>query len=338
MKRVLVTGASGFVGRSITKRLLSAGYQIRAQYRRESPPDGLVEASREGADLVRCDLVRLTAENRLGTLLEDVWGVVHCAARVSQTGPKSLFETINIDVTKALLESAAAFGCRRFLYIGSMAVHGFGNHFESGEDGPYFRLSSHYQRTKKIAENIVIASRYKSLSTTVLRAGLVYGPGVSTVLKIVMELIAMHKLPMIGGFGVYNCFVYVEDFAEAVSLALASNGAEGEIFNITGDGQVTVKEAAVGAAKLMGKPPPRINIPAWTALSAGIVVDRIYALFRLRGEPMISRYLAEQLRSDFHFSSAKAKRLIGYAPQVDWENGLEQTVAAFMKANPALFD
>jgi nucleoside-diphosphate-sugar epimerase len=338
VKRVVVTGASGFVGRGIVTALLEVGYQVVAQYRRENPPEELREAAAKGADLFRCDLLRASEEKRLADLLTDAWGVVHAAANVSLTGPKSHFESTNVDVTRELLDAAAAAGCKRFLYVGSMAVHGFHEHFDTTENGPYYRLSCHYQRTKKAAENIVIGIKYRELTATVLRAGFVYGPGASTIMSLVLELVAKEKLPLLGGFDVYNCFVHVRDFARAVCLSLEAPAAAGEVFNIAGDNQVTLKEAAVAAAEIMGKRPPRIKLPAGLALGAGIILERIHTALRLPGEPILSRYIAGQLTSNFHFNSGKAKRLLGFAPAVGWESGLRETVEAYMKTHPELFD
>ena len=337
MKHILVTGASGFVGRNTTKALIEAGYKVRAQYRREKPPAELLEAARNGAELYRADLIELFEENRGEELTDGIEGIIHAAARVSFAGNRHAFKKANVDVTRGLLESAAAAGCSRFIYVSTMSVHGFGGHFYSKEEGPYYRLISNYQKSKKAAENLVAGFRDDSLKTAVLRLGFVYGPGDTKILKTVFDLLASGRMPMIGDFDVYNCLLFVEDCAQALRLALESPLNSGEILDITGNDLVTLKEAIFAAAALMGKPPPRIKVPPWAAGIAAAVLDFMYTFFHLRGEPVPSKYLVQQLSSNFHFTSEKAGKLLGFAPATDWQKGLKKAIAAYKTENPQKF-
>lgn len=333
MKLVLVTGASGFVGRNITRALLKAGYRVRAQYRRENPPEELVEAAGDGAELMRGDLVEEMAGGGAEGLLEGVDVIVHTAANVSQTGPRRAFELINVDVTRWLLESAAVLGCGRFIYLSSVAVQGFGEHKFSSEDGPYFGLISNYQKSKREAENIVSAFDQKNMPATILRLGFVYGPGDKKILHTVFDLLDAGKLPLINGFDVYNCLLYVDDLVHAVILAIESPLAANQIFNIAGNDLVTLRDALNEAARLLRKPAPRIDIPVRVARIAGFLMEKVFTLFRLSGEPNISPYLVEQLSSNYHFTSDKAKELIGYAPKVGWQTGLKKVIEAYRAEN-----
>ena len=338
MAGILLTGASGFIGRNITRALAKRGYRFRAQYRRPNPPAELLEAASAGVELVRADLVEMHRKNSLGKLLEGVEAVIHTAAKVTTTGLRREFDEINIDATNGLLQAASDFGCRRFVYLSSMAVHGFGEHLFSTENGPYYRLTSNYQRTKKKAENIVARHKDLSMRTVILRPGFVYGPGDTTTLKPVFDLPVAGRMPMIGGFGVYSCLVYIDDFVQAVTLALETALTTGEIFDIAGNDLVTLKEAVFTAAAALGAKPPQPDISPRLAGIAGGLLDFVHRVFRIDREPLISRYLAQQLSHNFHFSSDKAKALLGYAPQVEWQQGLRKAVEAYREGNPRLFD
>ena len=336
MKSILVTGASGFIGRNVTNVLQKAGYQVRAQYRRAEPPEELVKAAESGVELVREDLVGLLKSDGYERLLDGIDAIVHIAAKVTTTGSWRLFREINIDVTRELLHQAEISGCRRFVYLSSMAVHGFGPHSYSSETGPYYKLISNYQKSKKASENIVIGYPGDTPSTVVLRPGLVYGPGDTTTLKPAMDLLSTGKMPMIGGFNVYSCHVYIDDFVQAVKLALEAEGVKREIFDIAGDDMVTLRDAIFTAAKLMGKDQPKTNIHPRVAAAAGFVLDSVYKVLRIQSEPLISRYLAQQLSYNFHFSPEKAKKMLGYAPRISWKEGLRKAVESYMLNNQKL--
>ncbi|MBN1686913.1 MAG: NAD-dependent epimerase/dehydratase family protein [Spirochaetales bacterium] len=338
MERILVTGASGFVGRNITKALVADGYRIRAQYRRADPPEELRQAAAAGVELVRADLVESFENDRGGKLLEGIEAVIHTAAKVTTTGPRRMFDRINVEATRRLLQAASGAGCRRFVYLSSMAVHGFGEHLSSTENGPYYKLITNYQKTKKAAENIVSGYKCASMQTVILRPGFVYGPRDTTTLKPVFDLLVSNSLPMIGGFDVYSCLVYIDDFVKAVRLALQAEIPSGEIFDIAGNDTVTLKEAVLAAAAIMGVKPPWINISPALAMFAGGILDFVYKVLGINKEPLISRYLAQQLSYNFHFSTGKAKTLLGYVPEVDWRQGLEKAAAAYKRDNPRLFD
>lgn len=333
MQNILVTGASGFIGRNITKTLQRAGYKVRALYRRAEPPRELNEAAESGAELIRGDLVKMLGNNAAAELVEGVEVIIHTAAKVTTTGKWSAFEKINIDVTSDLLKRAEDEGVKRFVYLSSMAVHGFGEHMFSNEAGPYYRLITNYQKSKKAAENLVSAYRGDRLSTIILRPGLVYGPGDTTTLKPALDLLSAGKMPMIGGFHVYSCHVYIDDFVQAVKLAVEADGLNGEVFDIAGDDMVTLREAIFTAAALMGTDAPKIDLPPMLANTAGAVLDLFHRVFRIDREPLVSRYLAQQLSNNFHFSSEKAKKLLGYSPGVNWQEGIKKTVEAYLREN-----
>lgn len=333
MKKILVTGASGFIGRNIVRNLIDAGFDVRAQYRRTHPPQELEKRSGSGPELVRVDLLKAMRKGELAALVEGVETVVHAAAKVSTTGSRRSFEAINVNVTRELLKSAQACGCRRFVYLSSMAVHGFGDHLFTTESGPYYRLITNYQKTKKASENIVVGFGGGEMNTLVLRPGMVYGPGDTTTLKPVFDLLMAGKMPLIGKFDVYSCPVYIDDFVQAVRLAVDYDGSPGEVFNIAGNDMVTLREAVFAVSADLGVQAPRVSIPPRVAIIAGSFLDIAHRLFGIADEPLISRYLAEQLSHNFHFSSDKAKALLGYSPRVDWHHGLKLAVAAYKRQN-----
>ena len=326
VKRVLVTGASGFIGGNVVLELARRNYEVRAQYRREQPTEKLELARTLGAELVRADL---TDESNLAHLLEGVDVVVHAAARVKLFGPVKQFAYINIDATKNLLQKASAAGCGKFLYLSTMSVHGFGQHLESDESGPYYPLISTYQKTKKAAENMVMAYRDPTMECTSIRLGFVFGPGDTTTLKPVFDMLVAGHLPLIGGFDVYNCPIYIDDAVDVITRAMESDAVGGELLNVSSGEKILLRDAIYKSAEYFGKPKPRFNISALLAMVAAAIMEFVYKRLYIKGMPPLTRYLVAQVRHDFHFSSEKIQRLLGYKMSEHWHESLKKAIDSY---------
>ena len=175
--RVLVTGASGFIGGWIARALHERGNSVRAVYRREAAPPGLRELEEAGAETLRLDL---TSRSGAAEAARGMDAVVHAAARTGDWGEPRHFREQNYELTARVLEAAAGSGARTFVYIGSIAVHGFGVHRGTTEAGPYYPHVHPYQVTKKMAEDLVLSRNGAGLKSCVIRPGIVYGPGDTT--------------------------------------------------------------------------------------------------------------------------------------------------------------
>lgn len=322
---VLVTGASGFIGGKIAVELCQRGYRVRAQYRRPDLTGDLQHAGVLGAELVRIDLT----QEPLHDLTDGVDYVIHAAAMVQPVGPISRFAEINVVSTQRLLQSAKSAGCRKFVYISSMTIHGFGEHVDSDETGPYFRLISAYQRTKKQAENFVMAQSCPDMPCTSVRPGLVFGPGDTAILKRVFDLLSAGRLPLIGGFQVLNCPIFIDDLVEVIIRAMELDASNGEIFNVSRGEKIILRTAVENACELFDRPLPRLNIPRGLVMFASTFVDTVFTLLRLRGTPALSKFLALQLCTNFHFSAEKTERLLGFCVDSPWEEQLKLTVEAY---------
>jgi nucleoside-diphosphate-sugar epimerase len=329
---VLVTGASGFVGGVLARHLLEAGYRVRAAYRRAQAPPHLQSLAASGAGLARGDLE--SAEDRR-RLLAGCGSVIHCAALASDWGTYERFHRLNVDVAAGLLEDAAAAGCGCFVFISSGAVAGFGRHVFSDETGPCYPLFSNYARTKRAAEQAVLARNSAAFKTTAIRPTNVYGPGDTTTYYRIFDALERGLLSTVAGGRALNALIYVDDLAAAVLAALKRPESGGEVFTISGGELVCWRELLDYMASLLGVPAPRRDVPLPLAYAAAWAVSGFYKLFLPRKVPPLTRYRIAHVANDYHFSIEKSRKLLGFRPKVLWPEGLRRTAEAYRRDKAA---
>jgi nucleoside-diphosphate-sugar epimerase len=329
---VLVTGASGFVGGVLARHMLDAGYRVRAAYRRAQPPPHLQALAEAGAEAVRGDLEAAADRRRL---LTGCASVIHCAALASDWGPYERFRRLNLDVTVGLLADAEQAGCHSFVFISSGAVAGFGRHVFSDETGPYYPLFSNYARTKRAAEQAVLARNSGAFKTAAIRPTNVYGPGDTTTYYRIFDALERGMMSTVAGGRALNALIYVEDLAAAVRAALERPESAGEAFTISGGELVCWRELMDYMAALLGVPAPRRDVPLPVAFAAAFTVSGLYKLFLPRKVPPLTRYRIAHVANDYHFLIEKSRRLLGFCPRVLWPEGLRRTAEAYQRDRAA---
>jgi nucleoside-diphosphate-sugar epimerase len=301
-------------------------------YRRAEPPPQLLSLEKLGAELARGDLVEPKAARQA---VDGVDAVVHAAGPSQYWGPERLFRTTVYEASLRLLEASRAAGCRVFLYLSSLSVHGFGPHRGSTEEGPYYPLVVDYQRYKRRTEEAVIAACTPSFRTLVLRPGDVYGPGDFTTFYRLLHYQRKGVKGVVGHGRFLTSLVYVEDLAQAVALALRSDGTAGELINITGGEEVTWKQALDYTASLLGAR-PWLTLPVPVArFVVRVILTPFFAVVPLSVGQYLTRYAIDHVAYDFHFNIDKARRLLGFRPEVDWREGLRRTVEAYLSHEQA---
>jgi len=328
MDSILVTGASGFLGGYIARGLLEKGYKLRLQYRRSSPPSLLTMLREKGAELIRLDL---TSPGAAEEAVAGVDGVVHTAALIADWGSRKLFTRINAELPKKLAHAAREKGCRRFIYISSIAVHGFGFHRGTSEEGPYYTPISSYQKTKLQAEQYILDAHSEAMETAIIRPGNIYGPGDTTTFYPIFDAMMKGIMGYTGRGDRLTCPVYVEDVVQAVVKAYEEEGSGGEIFNITGGEEVTWKDILEHAACLLGVKPPVLRLPVFPARLLALLLESVYFVLRIKSAPPITRYRVDTVSNDYHFDIGKAKEVLGFTPETDWRTGFQRTVEAYLK-------
>lgn len=315
---LLITGASGLVGQNFARRAVSAGYNVLAMVRRGSDRSIL---SSLPVRFVEADLAQ---PESLPAALSDAEIVVHAAAQLGDWGRPEKYRALNVVALEHMLHAVERFGrLRRWIQISSQGVYPVRHHYGTDEtEPPELNNLDGYTQTKAEAEVVLQHHvREHGLPAVILRPGFVYGPGERHALSRVVEKIRTGKMKLIGrGDRVLNN-TSVENLCDAILLAIETPGIDGETFNIRDERLVTREEFVFTIADYLRKPHPR----RISERLAKAIVGPIEAIARLRGRqtpPILTRGQIKFLTQNLDFSIEKAKRVLGYRPRVDFQDGI----------------
>jgi nucleoside-diphosphate-sugar epimerase len=321
---VAVTGASGYTGGHLVHALRQRGDEVRALVRQASVSERL-RAS--GAALVLGDLAD---DGAIARLVDGTDAVMHVAAVYRTAGhPDSYYREVNVGGTARLLESAARAGVRRFVHTSTVGVHGDVKEPPADEMAP-IAPGDIYQRTKAEAEVLALDfHRRRGLPVAVVRPGAIYGPGETRLLKL-FRAIARGRYAIVGsGRSLYHP-VYIDDLVQGFLLALDRPEAAGEAFLICGPRYVSQSDLAALIARHTGGRVLPFHIPARPIQWAGGVVEAICVPLGL--DPPLHRRRVEFWTKSRAFTVEKARRLLGYVPKVDLDEGIARTAAWYREA------
>jgi nucleoside-diphosphate-sugar epimerase len=322
--RVALTGASGYTGGRLLAALRARGDDVAALVRAGSVTPALLSS---GARIVVGDL---GDERALRRLVEGAEGLLHVAAVYRTAGhPDSYYRDVNVGGTRLLLEAAAGAGVRRFVHTSTVGVHGDVRHPPADEQAP-FSPGDVYQATKAEAESLALElGRERGLAVVVVRPGAIYGPG-ETRLRKLFRAIARGRYAIVGTGRPFYHPVYIDDLVAGFLLALDRREGAGEAFILAGPRYVSQQELAALIARETGGRVLPFRIPAWPLLAAGAVCEAVCVPLGI--EPPLHRRRVEFWVKSRAFSIEKARRVLGYAPKVDLEEGVRRTVSAYREA------
>jgi nucleoside-diphosphate-sugar epimerase len=321
--KVLVTGASGFLGSHIVDECVRSGDDVRVLVRLSSDLSYLRTVP--GIDFA---FGNLTDESAVERATSGVDVVYHSAARVLDYGSRDQFWDANVVGTERLLEAARRNGASRFVFVSSpSAVMTGEDQFDIDESQPYpERYLNRYSETKAAAERLILAADSPGFTTCAIRPRGVWGPRDrhGFLPKLVAKMLA-GKLPdLSGGRTVYTSLCYCQNAAQACLLAARSDRVGGKAYFVA-DGETTDVWALIAeVGRLFGaQPPTRTVSPAFR----DVLVEAVELVWRLpfiahRYSPPLSRYSAALLTRSTTYDTGAAARDFGYRPTVDQRTGL----------------
>lgn len=323
----LVTGINGFIGSHVSQRLLSRGHSVRGIVRHTSDLTFL-----QGQD-PELSFGDITDRESFAAPMKGVEVVVHVAGLASDWGPFDRFYDVNVTGTRNAAEEAHLAGVRRFVHIGTTAVHGFPGFSNLSELAPMPESNFPYCETKRIAENWLFDfARTVPMEISSIRPGNVYGPRDHTFIEKYLDAMEKGKLAYVGGGRCLTAPTYVENLVDAIEAACVEPRAAGEAFFVTDGLDITWKAFTEKFAAALGVNAPRLSVPFTVAYALGYASEKLYHLLKISSPPMITRYRISNGGRDCHFSIDKARSLLGYDPAVNFESAVESTVRWYLSS------
>ncbi|MED1802729.1 NAD-dependent epimerase/dehydratase family protein [Brevibacillus porteri] len=319
-KRVLVTGATGFLGQKLATRLHEMGYEVTAQGRDERIGRELQE---QGIRFLRADLRDREAMLKA---CRDQDIVHHAAAFSSPWGTyRDMYET-NVTGTIHVIDGCKQHGIERLVHVSTPSIYfAFDDKLGIREDEPMpVRFANTYAQTKYQAELEVDKAFLAGLPTITIRPRALFGPGDNAILPRLIRANEKKFVPLIDGGKAIIDLTYVENVVDALILCMDSPAYTlGQAYNITNGEPVTMIEVLSDVFRRLGVPLKTRELPYWKAYAAAWVLETLSKTVLGYREPVLTRYSVGVLAKSQTLDISKAKRDLGYEPRVSIARGIE---------------
>jgi nucleoside-diphosphate-sugar epimerase len=304
--RVLVTGASGFVGKALVSEMLRLGFSVTAAIRGQSLA-------------VACPVVRIERYDEALPPLDAYDCIVHLAARVHITTAANVldsgqFRLVNVQGTLHLARAAAAAGVRRFVYLSSVKVNG-----ESTLPGKPFTESDvpdpqdAYGLSKLEAEvGLRVIAAETGMQVVIIRPPLVYGPGVKANFAALIGLVGRAKVLPLGAIRNQRSMLALDNLVHFILTCVLHSRAANETFLVSDGHDLSTPDLVRGLAAVLGVKVYLPKVPVWLLAVGALAL----------GRPGVVSRLAGSLQVDI----SRARELLGWAPPVPVQEGLRRAV------------
>ena len=319
--RVLVTGASGMLGRGVARALADRGDRVTVLQRR---PAGL------GLPEMLTDISDVAA---VRTAVSNQDAVIHLAAKVNVVGPEAEYERINVHGTRSVVNACLTAGVRRLVHVSSPSVAHAGRSLIGRGADPADPVAARgpYARSKAAAELIALDADSAELAVVAVRPHVVWGPGDTQLVARVVDRARRGRLPIIGSGAALVDTTYVDNAVEALIAALDHCvDARGQALVVTNGEPRPVAELIAAMCRAAGVPEPRWRVPVGLALAGGTVVESLWTLTqglrrgRTDDDPPLTRFLVEQLSTAHWFDQRLARQVLRWQPRVSLDEGFAE--------------
>lgn len=321
--KILITGAGGFLGSYIARKLATnEDYEVYSFSRSHYPKLDQWKVEQRHGDLKNFSDVKAA--------LLGMDAVIHTASQVGMWGRYEDFYATNVTGTENILNAMKELGIKKMVYTSTPSV-AFGRDDLCGvdESTPYpENYLTYYAATKSTAERKVLAANSKDLSTVSLRPHLIFGPGDLNLIPRVIEAQKKGKLKIVGNGNNLVDVTYVENAADAHILALEKLSPEHSIAGkayFLGQGPVKLWDFINKILERAGLPPVTKKISVKAAFAVGFIIESVLRLLRIYNiHPPMTRFVALQLGKSHYFSHHNLERDLGFTPSISIDEGINR--------------
>ena len=327
--KLLVTGGGGFLGQALCRALQARGHEVTSFSRsRHAALDAL------GVRQLQGDLA--DRQTVLAAFAEGFDAVLHNAAKAGTWGSYQSYFDANVTGTRNVIAACRVHEIGRLVHTSTPSVAHRATHPVEGASADEVSygegVKAHYAATKIIAEREVLAANDAGLATVALRPRLIWGPGDTQILPKLVERARSGRLRLVGSGDNLVDTTYIDNAAQAHVDALehlrAGAACAGRAYFISNGEPWPLREVLNGLLRAAGAPEVHATLPFRAAYAIGAVCEGLWTALPLRGDPPMTRFLAEQLSTAHWYSMAPATRDFGYVPKVSMAEGMARLRAS----------
>lgn len=318
MKKIFVTGGSGFVGQHLIPMLIEQGYEVNALARSAKAVQKVEEL---GATAIKGDLNDAKA---LASGVRGCSSVFHLAASVDFFASEKQLQKLHVEATALLLSAAKDANVNKFIYLSAASVIMNGKPITNADETFISdNIIDGYSRTKLQAEKLVLKENAPNFQTVSIRPPLIWGKGDPNTLAGIIDAVEKGNMQLIGGGTQRFVTCHVINACHALILAEQSEKSSGKAYFIT-DGETPVfKDFITKYVGTQGITVPDKSVSLVMAKNVASIMEFVWKTFKLKGHPPLYKGLVNALGLEFITNDTKARREIGYKTFVTIEQGLE---------------
>lgn len=320
-QKVLITGATGFIGGHLVKACLHKGYEVHAFVMEGDPEENRVKEM--GAIIHHGDLRN---EPSIKQAARNIDLIFHCAGLVTDWAPKNHFRRVILEGTENVCQAAHEDRVARLIYISTNDVFGTIEGPEIDEFYPFKKWGEPYPDYKIEAEEIVrYYSNEHGLPATIVYPCWVYGPGDKTFVPLLADAIIKREM-LFWRKDVLVWPTYIDNLVDLLMLLSEDDQAVGNGYLVHDGESTTLQKFCSEIAQTMEVKSPKLHIPYWLAYFAADMMELIWKILKIKQRPLLTTYAVKNLGSRFKYSINKAERELGWKPKVSYKEGMAATM------------
>lgn len=318
--RVMITGATSFIGRNLSEKLKADGVQVTATGRSMSAGKELM---RMGVEFRRADLLDL---HQTEEAFSSADFLVHCAAKTGDWGNEQDFFEANVMGTRNVINACRVHGITKIIFISTPSIYYTGkDRYDVSESDPLpARQKTPYAKSKLLAESELNAFQKEGNRVIVLRPRAVYGPYDHTFIPRIVHMLESKKISLIDNGRAMIDLTYVGNLIDAINCCFnAPDSSWNEFYNISNGDPISVREWFAEVAEMFDLPFNPGNIPFFAAWTTGLLMEWAGAISRGKKKPMLTRFSAGYLARSLTMNIEKARENLNYSPGISHREGFK---------------